>query len=187
MPLMNGLDATRAIRAFEAERGQPATPVIAVTANARQEDAQMSRAAGCNEHLSKPLSKRTLIQAIERVEDQAIAGSGSRKHAGDVAVPEGLEELVPAYLDGRRRDIDKAASLLAHGDFDGLATIGHNLKGTGSSYGFRLLTELGASLEQSARTGDADRSQQHLQTLHAYLTRVQFSTVSIPNEVGTHG
>ena len=177
MPLMNGLDATRAIRAFESERARPATPVIATTADGRPEDMQMSRAAGCNDHLTKPLSKRPLLHAIERVVGQAMADSGSREHPVEVEVPEGLEELVPAYLEARRRDVDEAGALLARGDFAGLATIGHNMKGTGTSYGFRLLTELGASVEQSARAGDRGRSQQHLQTLHAYLTRVQLSTV----------
>jgi CheY-like chemotaxis protein len=172
MPLMNGLEVTRAIRAFEAEGARRATPVIAVTANSRPEDTEMSRAAGCNDHLSKPISKLALLQAIARFEGQAMAGGASREPAIEVDVPEGLEALIPAYLEARRRDVGEAAALLARGDFDGLATIGHNMKGTGSSYGFRLLTELGASLELSALAGDRDRSEQHLETLHTYLTRV---------------
>jgi len=176
MPVMDGLEATRAIRAFEGERVRPATPVIAVTANARPEDMQTSRAAGCTDHLSKPLSKRALLRAIQRVESQASVDIASREDAVDIEVPEGLEHLIPPYLEARRRDVEEGGVLLARGDFAGVAAIGHKMKGTGSSYGFRLMTELGASLEHSARAGDGDRSAQHLQTLHAYLARVHRSS-----------
>ena len=60
MPVMDGLTATRAIRAIEQERNVPPIPIIALTANARPQDVQMSGEAGCTDHLSKPISKRTL-------------------------------------------------------------------------------------------------------------------------------
>jgi PAS domain S-box-containing protein len=65
MPVMDGLTATRAIRALERERGTAAIPIIALTANARPQDVEMSRSAGCNYHLSKPISKHKLLTAIE--------------------------------------------------------------------------------------------------------------------------
>jgi PAS domain S-box-containing protein len=65
MPVMDGLTATRAIRAIELKRGTAAIPIIALTANARPQDVEMSGAAGCNHHLSKPISKQKLLGAIE--------------------------------------------------------------------------------------------------------------------------
>jgi len=65
MPVMDGLTATRAIRAIELKRGTDAIPIIALTANARPQDIEMSGAAGCNHHLSKPISKQKLLGAIE--------------------------------------------------------------------------------------------------------------------------
>ncbi len=64
MPLMDGLTATRAIRAIEQERGAIPLPIIALTANALPQDVTMSREAGCDYHLSKPISKRDLLRAI---------------------------------------------------------------------------------------------------------------------------
>ncbi len=65
MPVMNGYEATQAIRAME--RSDAATvPIFALTANAFSEDVRHSLDAGMNEHLSKPLSTEKLILTIAR-------------------------------------------------------------------------------------------------------------------------
>ncbi|WP_275789229.1 response regulator [Pararhizobium gei] len=64
MPVMNGFDAARAIRA--AEKSLPRqTPIIAVTAQALDIDIEQSRAAGMNEHITKPISP-DMIEAVYR-------------------------------------------------------------------------------------------------------------------------
>ena len=65
MPMMDGYTATRTIRAWEQEHGTPATPIVALTANAFEEDIQASLEAGCTAHLTKPIRLAALIQAIE--------------------------------------------------------------------------------------------------------------------------
>jgi CheY-like chemotaxis protein len=65
MPVMDGLQATKAIRALERQTSRPRTPVLALTANALLEDVDRSHAAGCDLHLSKPISREKLITAIE--------------------------------------------------------------------------------------------------------------------------
>ena len=67
MPVMDGLEATRAIRAFETESGKPRTPVIMVTAHGFPEHVNASRAAGCDRHLTKPVKAAELITAIQDV------------------------------------------------------------------------------------------------------------------------
>lgn len=64
MPVMDGLQATRAIRSWESEQGRAATPVIALTAHAGEENEAKSAAAGCTAHISKPIRKATLLNAI---------------------------------------------------------------------------------------------------------------------------
>lgn len=64
MPIMDGHAATRAIREWECSRGLPAVPIIALTAHARQDDVESSRAAGCTAHLTKPIKKATLLAAV---------------------------------------------------------------------------------------------------------------------------
>ena len=66
MPVMNGLEATRAIR--EMERADAGTiPIIALTANAFDEDVQRSMQAGLNAHLSKPVEPDNLYATLENL------------------------------------------------------------------------------------------------------------------------
>ena len=66
MPVMNGYEATRAIRALpDAEKA--ALPIVAITANAFDEDRQNAARAGMNGHLSKPFDMQQLLAMIEEV------------------------------------------------------------------------------------------------------------------------
>jgi signal transduction histidine kinase/DNA-binding response OmpR family regulator len=175
MPVMDGLEATRAIRSFESQEARTPVPIVALTANAGPEAVAASRTAGCNDHLSKPIAKRALLDAIGRVLDGGTADGAGTDSDIQIEVPEGLEALGPAYLDARRRDVAAASALLAGGDFDALRQMGHNMAGSGSSYGFARLTELGALLELAARAGDNDASARHLVNLRSYLGRVHLA------------
>ena len=64
MPVMDGYTATRRIRDWERETGRDALPVIALTAYTLEGDEAKSLAAGCNSHLSKPIKKGRLLEAI---------------------------------------------------------------------------------------------------------------------------
>lgn len=65
MPVMDGYEATRAIRTWENEQGRQPTRIVALTASAVKEDVELSLAAGCDAHLTKPIKKRVLLEAIE--------------------------------------------------------------------------------------------------------------------------
>ena len=65
MPVMDGLSATRAIRAIDRPDAAE-IPIIAMSANAFQEDARKSLEAGMNAHLAKPLKLDLVIATIAR-------------------------------------------------------------------------------------------------------------------------
>ena len=65
MPVMNGYDAAKTIRAMAREDARE-IPIIAMSANAFRDDIRASRAAGMNEHLPKPLSSDRLLAAIRK-------------------------------------------------------------------------------------------------------------------------
>ena len=64
MPVMDGLEATRAIRQIEREQNLTRTPIIALTASALIEDEQRTKEAGADAHVSKPVRKAVLLKAI---------------------------------------------------------------------------------------------------------------------------
>ena len=64
MPVMDGLQATRAMRQWERMQRRSPTPILALTAHALEEEAKKSLDAGCTAHLTKPIKKQVLLRAI---------------------------------------------------------------------------------------------------------------------------
>ena len=62
---MDGLEATKAIRRLEGRKDAKTIPIIALTANAFDEDVQRSMQAGLNAHLSKPVEPDSLYETLE--------------------------------------------------------------------------------------------------------------------------
>jgi len=172
MPRMDGLTATRAIRSIERERNLDRVPILALTANVRPEDVEASRDAGCDTHLSKPISKNNLLHAIEEFGRKRAEFSGGVRENG-IAVPAGLEDLAAAYLERRIREVEELMSLLAEANYERLGTLGHDLKGSGSSYGFPEVSRLGAELESAANQTDRNAVAAGIARLSDYLSQLQ--------------
>ena len=66
MPVMDGLESARAIRAFEREHGRAAVPIAAMTANAMASDREACEAAGMNDFIAKPFKTAELRALLER-------------------------------------------------------------------------------------------------------------------------
>ena len=73
MPVMNGYEATKAIRRSSHELAER-IPIIAMTANAFSEDIQHSLTAGMNAHISKPVEMKTLEKRIRNIFDRQTIG-----------------------------------------------------------------------------------------------------------------
>jgi len=68
MPVLDGLEATKAIRALDAELKRPRTHIIALTAYTLSGDRAKFLAAGMDDYISKPLQTTELTRALERVQ-----------------------------------------------------------------------------------------------------------------------
>jgi PAS domain S-box-containing protein len=69
MPVMDGYAATRAIRRAEEAGGLPRTRIVALTAFALAKETRTALAAGCDEYLTKPIRKATLLEALARTRE----------------------------------------------------------------------------------------------------------------------
>jgi CheY-like chemotaxis protein len=167
MPVMDGYTATRAIRALEQTGGAIATPVLALTAHAFAGMAQKSIEAGFTEVLTKPIRRATLVEALAKYP------SHESVPVVKILVEEGLEDVTPGYLAKRRAEVTAYRDALTRNDFDAIKTMAHRMKGTGGGYGFPVLTELGAALEQSAIRSDTDRIRRKVDELAKYLSAIE--------------
>ncbi len=179
MPRLDGLEATRAIRGLP---GYGATPILALTANAFNEDRRRCLEAGMNDHVPKPVDPATLFAALHRwLPAPASPRHGETRPAADPAAGAGglLETLraIPGLgaEQGLRRlrgkldtyvrliamfaaehaaDTDRVAACLAAGQPDEGRLIAHSLKGAAGTIGAQPLLELAARLELAIKNGD---------------------------------
>ncbi len=167
MPEKDGYSATREIRVWEAEHSLAPVPIIAVTAHTLKGEEARSLEAGCSAYLSKPVSKAKLIAEIERLSQSRNRIGESRNvqlSAESLLSPE-IRARRPAYLVRRREEVQRMQDLLRGGDFDAIRAIGHNLKGTGTGYGFPELSRLGGELEKAASGGEKPVLEQCIEVL----------------------
>ncbi|RWU03851.1 response regulator [Pseudodesulfovibrio sp. S3] len=81
MPVMDGFEATKAIREWERDNGLPPVPIVAMTAYALNEDAQRCLEAGADLHLPKPIKKSALFDTIRQLTGaQAIQPDKGERH-----------------------------------------------------------------------------------------------------------
>jgi signal transduction histidine kinase/DNA-binding response OmpR family regulator len=175
MPVMDGYQATAAIRRFEKEAGTPATPVLALTAHAFAEMAVRGLEAGFTALLTKPIRKATLLEALAEYAPEGRAAAAPK--AVVIQVEEGMEDVVPGYLAKRRADVFVYTEALAKDDFESIRQLAHKMKGTGTGYGFPVLTELGGTLEEAAMAKDSARIRESLNRLAPYLDSIELKYV----------
>ena len=176
MPVMDGLTATRAIRKWEQANHRPPTPIIALTAAALKGDREKCIAAGCTAFLTKPIKQEVLLQTI--IEHSIVAPPSSKmenrqKETILVHANPRFADLIPGFLQNRRQDIIEVLDALERGDFEVVENLAHGMKGAGGSYGFQAITDIGAALEQAAKTADTDMSREWVGELTRYLDCVE--------------
>jgi PAS domain S-box-containing protein len=176
MPIMDGLTATRAIRVWEQTNHRPPTPIIALTASALKGDQEKCVAAGCTAYLTKPIKQEVLLQAIKEHSIGVSMSSeeeSNRKEMILVHPNPKFADLIPGFLLNRRHDVIAMLGALDRGDFETVESLGHGMKGAGGSWGFQRITDVGAALEQAAKSIDADASRKWVSELSRYLDHVE--------------
>ncbi|MEP7353035.1 MAG: response regulator [Acidobacteriota bacterium] len=184
MPVMDGLEATRRIREAERQRGHGRVPIVAITASALAHDREATAQAGCDQHLSKPLSQERMLACLSQF-SQTIAVPSAAPTINDgspivVEIPSNLEDLVGPYLESRGQELNELNTLLTTQEFDKIRHIGRELKGTGESYGFQELTKIGIKLELEAGERSPDAIREQLIRMTDFLARVRVAVPEMP-------
>ena len=171
MPNVDGLSATRQIRA--AERDGRRLPIIAMTANAMKEDQRRCLDAGMDDYLSKPLKPTTLVETVNRWIDRSEAPA---KHAGsdgmdaieaipvlDMGAIDELASTLPAkrFVPFLRlcllRADEETAAIARLDPQSSLAEIqneAHKLLANAGTFGARQVQELATRLQNACLAGD---------------------------------
>ncbi|HEY0944543.1 MAG TPA: response regulator [Opitutaceae bacterium] len=194
MPVLDGYETTRRIRAGEVINLNPRVPIVALTAYAMESDRQKCLAAGMDDFLAKPIRFEELQAVIERcllrTEAGAAAGSGEEDvaPAGPVVLeleqfehlraledddhPSFLGELVDLFLLETPKRFEEIRAAHAAGDTAALARTAHTVKGACANFGARALQSLCARIEELARSGRLTATTDPIQQLDAELSRL---------------
>jgi CheY-like chemotaxis protein len=176
MPVMDGLTATRTIRAWEQANDRPPTPIIALTASALKGDREKCLAAGCTAFLTKPIKQEVLLQAIKENSLVALPSSKEERSRTDpiaLRVKHKFADRIPAYLQNCRQNVIVMREALDRVDFETVTSLGHQMRGSGGAYGFQAITDIGAALQQAAESADTDVSRKWVGELSSYLDGVE--------------
>jgi HPt (histidine-containing phosphotransfer) domain-containing protein len=90
-----------------------------------------------------------------------------------IEMPEGIEELVPEFLNSQKEAAYALAQMLSCSDWEGIRRIAHDLKGNGTSFGFPELTDLGAAMGRSLKEANLSSLREQIEHLGDYLGRVE--------------
>ena len=169
MPDLDGLEATRRIRAQPALAG---LPVLGMTAHALARDRAQCLDAGMNEVVIKPFDPDALFAVIARwlpeAADAAPAAASAlvRDEAAAVSFELGLSRcldrhdlylrVVRRFLDTRQHDADKLRAAHARGDAETIAHLAHTTISTAGTIGAARLSEIAAHVQESVRAGTQD-------------------------------
>jgi CheY-like chemotaxis protein len=176
MPIMDGLTATRTIRAWEQANDRPPTPIIALTASALKGDREMCLAAGCTAFLTKPIKQEVLLQAIKENSIGAPPSSKEESSRMDtilVRAEPKFADRIPAYRQNCRQNVIAMLDALDRVDFETVKFLGHQMRGSGGAFGFQGITDIGAAIQQAAESADTDASRKWVGELSSYLDRVE--------------
>ncbi|EXJ15608.1 response regulator [Imhoffiella purpurea] len=185
MPIMDGYQATAAIREQERVQGRTPIPIVALTAVALSEEVEKCLAAGCTAHLAKPVRKQTFFRMLldqlgtsDRIlddRDETPSSNSTGEDEGEqtaYAEPE-LLPFAQEFVDAQRETLERLRELLDRGRFEDIRHLGHTLKGEGGGYGLEEVSIVGAAIQQAADQGDTEEIARLIDRLTRYLDRVR--------------
>jgi len=178
MPVMDGVTATRDLRTWERKREKNPVPVIALSAHALKEYENKCMEAGCTAYLSKPVNKSKLLYTIRQIfssiDDRVNISENDDDEPFHVQVDPEIADLVPGYIENRRKDTTAIALALKIKNFETIMLLAHRMKGSGEGYGFSEISKIGNQMENAAKAKNKNKIKKWLSALNGYLENVTY-------------
>jgi len=162
MPHVDGLEATRSIRASENRR----TPIIAATAGAMQSERDECLASGMDDFLAKPIVPQALADILTKWLPAHTEPSDTPDASGDFNMEALIENLMGnkelaarvlnTFLEHMPRQLESLRQFVESGCIESIASQAHTIKGSAGAVGSEALLALASEMEAAAHAGDTD-------------------------------
>lgn len=172
MPIMDGLEATRKIRAMEQDEMRHAIPIIAMTGNVLDGEKDKCLAAGMNDFIGKPFTLEALSNVIQKWQNTSehreilnmsiVNEIAELNSEGDQTLLEMLLEMYRSETPGK---IEVLRRHIVSGDHLAAAEVAHDLKSGSLSLGIEYCSALFARIEQLAKQGETIKAEPLLDQL----------------------
>jgi len=197
MPEMDGLEATRRIRAREREAGGSHLPIIAMTAYAMNSDREKCLEAGMDGFIAKPIDtvelQRALMQTVYGQNELIVEkAEDSNKRAAQSQVPQDISamlkqvggnidlmgELAEMFFDDYRKEMPVLEQALEKNDFDSISVIIHGFKGELGNLGMDSAYQLAIELDKMLKNNTPGHFASTLELFKARVGKLEkfFST-----------
>jgi signal transduction histidine kinase/CheY-like chemotaxis protein/HPt (histidine-containing phosphotransfer) domain-containing protein len=200
MPRMDGVEATRRIRAAGGPRSR--VPIVALTAHAIASEREAYLGAGMDDYLSKPFKPATLREIVERWTRKTGPPSAAAPGRGGAALelidasrlqdlaqiisPSGLLELFRTWISNTTDSVSQISGLAETQDLTGLAEEAHKLAGSAGNFGALRLASLAHQLEDTCRAGSSAGTRDMAKSiLRAHVETTRAVREQLPAEAST--
>jgi PAS domain S-box-containing protein len=194
MPVMDGIEATRQIRAAQPKVRNHRVPIIAMTAHAMQGDRERCLEAGMNDYLSKPISVQALAGVLARWLPSEKDELGTSKPQTPSPIPpasgpvvfdragmlkrlmndEALAQAITeSFLDDIPRQMEALRGHLDAWESTGAERQAHSIKGASASVGGEALRALAFEIEKASKAGDLGSAAARMDDLELEFVRLK--------------
>ncbi len=177
MPIMDGYEATRRIRAWERQQGRSPVTIAALTANAMRDGIEKATSCGCNMHIAKPVGKARLLHLLDQIQplsQPCDATESAKSENGSTIQPKNAEpasinrDTLARFRADMGGNIDRLLTKTIKNLPGRIATINeavkqnqpelladsaHKLKGISATFGMDRLNAMARTLEKIGKAG----------------------------------
>lgn len=195
MPVMDGITATTSIRKEERHQQLPATPIVAITANAMDGDKKLYLSRGVDDYLSKPFSRQSLYEMLGRwlktYPQSSLIAEGAQQGVTQSSVQNDLNvtqlnnlrdlldenglpllnSLICIYTENSKEIMHGLSIAIEQKDFEETRRLAHALKSSSGTVGLDKVHALSREIELGCRTSCTD----NMDTLYQLLVEANIS------------